>query len=216
MPLPLAIPAVLAGISAIGGLLGGRRGDRTATSQSQYNQSSTTGLNPQGQGVLDRLSEIINHRLTNPTDMAGYRSQGLGNLNSTFQTMRQVLENNLTRRGLAGSPVGAVANNTLDVARGGQAADFLNSLPLLQRDQQTQDIGLMGSLLSFYPRTTTGSGTQSGSQTYPGGMASGAFGSAAEMLAFLAGSGAFGQGGGRGVGTGTQRGIADFLSGRVG
>lgn len=182
MPFPLLglLPALLTGGSAVAGALSNTKGARTST--------ATPTISPEYKTLADLLRSRAEERLRSNMDMSGYKASGIQGINEAFQGIQQSSANNLTSRGLASSPVAGQVGANIDMARGGNIAEFLNTIPQLQRQFQNQDLGIAQDVLR------QGMGTES---VGAGSAAGGAFGSAAEMLAFLSGQGLLGGGGPR-------------------
>ena len=171
------IPLALTAASAIGGALGGRKSARTTT----YND-------PQEYIPLrDRLIRYNMDKLGSPTSLpGGFIEGGIQNINQNADLSRQNLENSLTARGLSNSPVAASGLMNAQTTRIGQINRFQNiEAPLFEQNLRQQDYQNASGLFGMRNPAVTG----------PGSVAGGAFGSAAEMLAYLYGSGAFGGGG---------------------
>jgi len=183
MPLPL-LPLALSGISFLGGALNNRARQTTST--------TTQALSPEAQGLNTLLMDTIRQRLAGSADLSGYRTQETQNINRTFGNAQTALNADLTARGLSDSPVAGAAISRFQGARAGSIAQLVNSLPLLQRDMQQQDLGLGSHLMALQPRTTTTTGTQ------PGNMLGGGFSDLGSMLGYLVGQGQFGGAGGAG------------------
>lgn len=175
-----ALLAGLGGAAAIGGALENRQGARTST--------TSTTENPTYAGLGDLLRQRITDRLNSTYDMGGYAANGIQGINDAFGGAQTGLDASLTSRGLGTSPVAGAGEATLQAARGSNIAQFLNSLPQLRRDMQAQDLGLASNFYAQRPQTTT--------TVAPGSVAGGAFGSAAEMIAYMSGKGLLGGGGG--------------------
>lgn len=209
------VPALIAGVGAIGGALGNRQ--RTQTQQGQFNQTGTqnqtfSGLNrytPEydatGSNLRGILANMYTQRINElPSFMQNYKTMGLQGINEGAQSLRDTLSRTLAARGLSYSPAAATAEAGLESNRVAQGLEFTNQIPLVQ-DQITQQ--RLGDLAGFFSRlpvggttetsgtsqgTSTTSGTSSGSMTTPGNMLGGAFGGLGSLLAFLYGQGAFG------------------------
>ncbi len=173
------IPTIAsAGIGAIGGALGNTQGARTST--------STPTIAPGYQSLAQLLQQRAMQRLNTDTNLSGFQSTGLENIGQSFRNAQTGLNANLTARGLATSPVAAAAQARLGVAQAGQNAQFMNTIPLIQRQFQNEDMAnALGQV------TQLGRGT---SNVGAGSALAGGFSSAAELLAYLQGKGALGQG----------------------
>lgn len=183
MPLaPIVIASIIgSGAAVAGGALANRS-----------KQVSTPTLDPKYAGVQQTVLDLITKRLTDtPADMTGYTANGISDINRTFALSKQASDNNLSARGLSTSPVAATVDSTRGMAQAGAIARFKNSIPLLQRDLQTQDLSGANSILAQGRGiTTTGS---------YGGGAAGAFENLAAYIGYLQGKGMFGAPGGNGI-----------------
>lgn len=165
--------------------------------------NTTMPVEPPGYATLgDLLRSRAEQRLRSQFDTSGIEAGGIQDINSTFDPISMSVNNSLTSRGLAGSPVAGSADATLGAARGSQIAQFLNTLPQLRRQYENQDFAAASSLYNARPMGST----QHGTVINPGSAAGGAFGSAAEMLAFLAGQGMLSGGGNASAGIGINDG----------
>lgn len=173
------LPAVLGGAAAVGGALENTKGARTTT--------TTPTIAPEYKTLADLLRSRAEDRLRSNLDMSGYTASGISGINDVFKGLQQSSANNLTARGLATSPIAGVVGTNLDLARGGNIVDFLNTIPLLQRQFQNEDMGIAQNVLGL-GRGTTSVG--------PGSVAAGAInsgvGSVAKLLGLLHGQGVFG------------------------
>lgn len=137
---------------------------------SQTQNTDTTGSTTPTFGAGGDLNSVvlnmIKKRLSGSgPDMAGYGASGIGNINHTFDLVKQSQANNLTARGLGTSPIAGAVDANRETARGGQIAQFQNSLPLIQREFQNQDFGLAGNALGLNRGATTTSTGRSTTQT---------------------------------------------------
>lgn len=185
------LPLAIAAGSAISGALSNKKSARTGT---QSNTTTTTFNEPAEYRTLgDLLRSRIENRLRSSVDLGGYEAHGLTGINDAFAGAQTALNADLTSRGLATSPIAATAGTNLQAERGTNIAQFLNQLPLLRRQMEGEDLNAANAFYQARPRGTTVS--QQGTQVLPGSAVGSAFGSAAEMLAFLAGQGLFKGGG---------------------
>lgn len=175
------LPAALAGTAAAGGLMENTKGARTSTSTSMAVDS------PENATIANQLRIMLSNRMNTPVDMSGYEANGVSGINDTYRSIAQGLQNQMTARGLGSSPVAGNAQTNLAMHRGGDIAQFRNTIPLVQNDLQNQSISQAMQFYNAQPRTVTQSGVA------PGSMAGGAFSSVAEMLAYLAGKGILGK-----------------------
>lgn len=169
---PLLAPIVG---SAVGGALSNTKGARTST--------MTPTLPGEFQSFQDLLRSRIQDRLSGSMDMSGLEATGIQNINDAYRGVGMGLQNSLTARGLATSPVAAAGETNLAMGRAGDIGQWLNQIPQLQREYQNQDFGQANALLNS---------VRGQSSVAPGSAVGSGLGSAAEMMAFLAGQGLFG------------------------
>lgn len=176
------LPALLGGASFLGGALNNRakKGTQTTTQQDS----------PAASGLNDLLLSRARERLKAGIDFGGYQAEGMKNINNTFGDVRTSVNADLTARGLTDSPAAAAPLTRLEGSRGAALSQFTNTLPLVRRQMEDEDLSMASRLYAMQPRTMTSTGTQ------PGNMAGGGFSDMSSVMAFLYGMGAFGQGGG--------------------
>lgn len=184
--MPQIIPFIPTIIGAVSAGVGGAIPNKSTQTQTS---TSTPTYDPQSQGIRDLIAGIIGKRLSDNSLPSGYETTGIQGINQTHDAIASRLNADLTARGLGTSPVAGVVNTRATLARAGDIGGFRTRLPLIQRDLQTQDLGLAGEFANT-GRGTTSTGTGS---TSSGGGAGGAFSNLAEMLGYLTGKGAFGR-----------------------
>ncbi len=159
-------------ISGLAGLFGGGQQQKTQT-QSTQNQNTTQsqqGQNYQSGSVspdLSPLQQLLAQMFTKgagdlynqSTNLQPYTTQGLQQIQGQGGANQQTIANILAARGLSASPAAATALTQNTLNSGNQANQFLQSIPLLQRQLQTQ--GLSGLLSAFgaLPTGTTSTGS---------------------------------------------------------
>lgn len=175
-----AVPLITAGISGLAGLFGGKKKQQTSQntisdSTSNSSSSTTPNLTSQQQGLIDQLLSNYHSRLQQGSDLSGYAGQGLRNINQSSNIARKASDNILAARGLSNSPYAGYRDTVQAQQQGGQSADLLNSLPLLQRSMQGEDLSSLANIFKMIPTayssntqgsqhsnsTTTGTGTGS-------------------------------------------------------
>ncbi len=183
------LPLAITGISALSSLLGGRK--KTATQSSTTNSTNTQNVDLYNLPVMSDeassgfgvgINQLIN-QVTGDPDLRGYTAQGLRTINKQSDIKRKLLERTLSQRGLAYSPAGAAIQARSDDETTGQTFDFLNSIPLLQRQLQSESIMNLIRAASAVPTgsrqvgttTQTGTSTTQGTTTQPGDMLGGLF-----------------------------------------
>ena len=174
------VPALLAGASALGSYLSGRNKqkqdststrDETSVTTPEYDPQLWEGRNTLLQAYLDRLKGGQGW-------MTGYTGQGLRQINQVGDVRSKALSNILSARGLGSSPVAANLMGGLDSQRLTQQLDFLNEVPLLQRQMEGEDMSGLAQFISSLPKgsRSTTTGTYTGNQASYGSQA-GAVGS---------------------------------------
>lgn len=166
-------------------------GGALANKGSQTTSSSPT-LDPAFSGLQGQVLQMVQQRLAQPLDTSGYTANGVSTINKTYDAAGKNLTASLTARGLNASPVAGAGLATLQSARGGDVANFQNSVPLLSRQLQSQDLSQATGILGL-GRGSTSTGTVSS-----GGGAAGAATNLAQYLGYLTAKGAF-KGGGAGL-----------------
>lgn len=193
MPIPLAVSLGITGLSALAGLFGNRK--KTSTQQQTQNQqySNTQNVdlydNPilSGEaqsGYSSAINALLNQMQQDP-DLRGYTASGLRNISRQSDLSSKLLERTLAQRGLSNSPAYAAIMARNQDAQSGQTLDFLNSIPLLQRQFTNENAMNLVRAASAMPvgtrrtgsTTTSGSstGTTTGTATQPGDRLGGLF-----------------------------------------
>lgn len=185
MPFPLAIPLALGAASFFGGMFG-KGGKKTSTTMPQ--------LDPAYSGLQSALLPMITKRLQQSSALpAGYGEARTSEINQGYRSARTALANRLAARGLSSSPVAGSGEAVLEGQRFGDITRMKQTLPLIDRQFQQEDLASALELLQLGRGSTT---TETGGGSRLGGGLSGL----ASMLGFLYGQGAFGNGGGSGGG----------------
>jgi hypothetical protein len=152
--------------------------------QASNTSTTTRPLDPAFSPLQNQLIQMIMGRLQSGDSLpAGYEGTGIKNINSTFDAADLSRNADLTRRGLASSPIAGASDAGFQSRRAGTIADFRSNLPLVSRDLQTQDLGLAANLLNFGRNSTTTTGTQQ-----QGGGTAGTLENLAGILAMYYGS----------------------------
>lgn len=198
---PLAIPLILGGVSALAGAFGNRKNTTTqqqdSSSTTNRDETSTQDVDlsempeytPEMQSILSLLTNTLRNRMLGSTDMSGYTTQGLQKINQGADLKRRAMENILAARGLSYSPAAVTPMGRIESGRIGEQINFLNQIPLLQRQLQGEDIDAFSKFFTSLPvgnrktgtttqrtfGTTNTTGQQSGSTTQPGNILGGLF-----------------------------------------
>lgn len=178
MPLPFILPAAL---SFAGGLLK-NKASSTSTTTPTYGAEYSP--------LLQTMRQLALARLRQPTDLSPYRSSGMQTINQAFGNARMASSNDLTARGLSTSPIAGAVDTNNQNARAASLAGFENSIPLLARQLQGEDLGLAAGVANMGRGSTT-TGTESGGGGLAGGVTQ-----LAQFLGYASGKGAFGGAGG--------------------
>ena len=169
------IPAIAGAATVAGDVIGNTAGARTST--------SAPVISPEFQPLATLLRNRATQRLQSGFDTAPLASTGISDINNVYSGIKQSIGNDLTARGLSTSPIAGTVGANVDLARAANITNFLNTLPMMQRQMQNQDLALAGNVLGEFGtgRTATGAGSALGA----------GLGSAGEVLAYLNGLGAF-------------------------
>lgn len=167
----MADPGTALALYAGGKLLESFLGSGSSSSTSQQS-GSTSGtsmpmFDPRFAPLLNSLLGRTQAQLNRGTSLpAGFATDLAENVNASFGGARTNLENSLTARGLASSPVAGTALQGLEVSRGGALADALNQIPLLERQFGQEDVNNALRILGLgQGTTTTGTFSSRGSST---------------------------------------------------
>lgn len=178
--IPAIIPFIPAIIGAGASIAGGALSNRSSSQQTQ-----TPTLDPRFQPLQNQILTMVGNRLNQPTDLSGYQREGIGTINRTSALTKQASDNSLTARGLSTSPVAANVDAVREAGRTSSIASLNNSLPLIQRDLQNQDLQLASGVLG------QGRGLNVTGSTSSGGGPAGAATNLAGYIGYLQGNGAF-------------------------
>lgn len=200
MPFPLLIPLALGGASFLGGLFGGG-GKRNTTS------TTTPTLDPAYAGIRDMLVSNISKRLQGSALPEGLAERNIADINKTYDLAGTGLSNRLAARGLGTSPIAGAAEGVLGNERASEIVRMQQSLPILQRQMEMDNIAQAIQALQGGRGSTTVEEGGGGAGSRIGSGISGL----ASMLGFLYGSGMFG-GGTVAPGTGGGSGLPAFMN----
>jgi hypothetical protein len=149
--------------------------------------SSTPTLDPRLASLQDLVQQIVMQRLRSGSLPPAYEASGIKGINAGYEGATTSLNADLTARGLAASPVAGAAVGKLQTRRAGDIGNFETSLPLVQRQLQSEDLAGARNLLA------AGRGISSTESS--GGGAAGAFENLAAMLGYMSRKGMFQRGG---------------------
>lgn len=150
-----AAPAIGAGASIAGSLLGSKGGTGTTTSSVQFD--------PLSQGIRQNLASLLQGKLKQPLSMdPNLLSLALGGLNRSFNSSLPGLQNIMSARGLGQSGLFGGNLQNLDLARIGGVSTLMNQLAGTATERQNTTINQLLSLASPTGQTTTNTGSTTG------------------------------------------------------
>ena len=140
----------------------------TPVTRSSSTSSTYTKQNPfitgEYSGVHGLAKGLVENRLKAGGSLPeGFKAAGLRATNRAFANPSAGAENLAAGQGSFGAPAEA-SFAASDAARRGKIADFLSSVPMLERQQQTEDINLANSMTEMF-----GKGMESRSTTSQSG-----------------------------------------------
>lgn len=208
-----AIPYAITGLSALAGLLSGRKKTQetkstTNTHQDFFNTGSsvsTPTYDSIGEALKSRLAQVYMNQLNaDPGELADSMiTQKLQGLNAGSAIARKVAASTMGARGLSYSPAAAKVVSDIDTQRIGKGVDLINSRDQLMEELINQRLASASNFFRSLPygqnTQTASTGSQSGTQesqgtaTTPGDPWGSMFGSLTSTLAGLYGMGAFGK-----------------------
>lgn len=163
------IPALIAGVGALAGALGNRsskstsdvssKTDTTNDSTQNVDLSNMPNYTPEMAAYRDQILNALRNRFISGTDLSGYTTSSLQNINAASDLRTKAMNNILAARGLSNSPVSANALGRIESGRIGEQLNFMNSIPLLQRQLQGEDLDQFSQFFSSLPVGTRQTGT---------------------------------------------------------
>lgn len=159
------LPAILGGATLLGSLFGSKT-KKQESSSGMEESTSTPEYDPALWGARNTLLESYLDRLKGGQGwMTGYTGQSLRKINQAGDIKSKILSGILSARGLGSSPVAANLMGGLESERLGQQVDFLNQVPLLERQMQGEDMGALANYIASLPKGSKTSRTYSGQGT---------------------------------------------------
>lgn len=204
--MPFFIPALIAGASALSGLLANRKKQQTQTSEANFDRTESFDssevplLDEETYGLRNSLiSSVLNRLRSSPEFVSSVLANNIKNVNAETALNRQLLNNVMSSRGLSFSPAAANAIARNESSRLGKITNVLNQGPLLEeqalQDRILQALNVFGAIPKGRKvsgtSTSKGKQTSTGTVTQPGNMLGGMFGNLTTALAGLYGAGAF-------------------------
>jgi len=146
----------LAGSSVAGGYLAGRSKKQTTTQRTEYT--------PEQISIQKMLGPLVQSRLENPSaDLAPARLSATRNINKTYGSINDRMEQALTQRGFGRGGKLALNTRTIEMGRAGELSDLEAKLAMYQQDYQQQGLqnamGFAFGSPSGATSTTTGPST---------------------------------------------------------
>jgi hypothetical protein len=166
----LAIPLV----SGLAGLFGGGTQQKTATNINSSGTQTTGGttsasttpnLSAEQSQLSNQFGEALMNQYNQGTNIQPYEASGLQNIQSSNQAAQKATQNQIAARGLSFSPAAQTAETAQNINAGNQTSSFLNSLPLLQRQLTSQNIGQLINGFSALPTAVSSQGASNQTQT---------------------------------------------------
>ena len=157
-------------LSGLAGLFGGGQQQETSGTQSttgtQNTSSSTTpNLSPIQQNLINQFTTGAENQYNQGTNLQPYTASGLQQIGATGQSNMQNIGSTLAQKGLQYSPAAGNAYTQNAINTGNQQSQFLNQIPLLQRQMQQQNIQGLESAFQIQPTATSSTGTTNSSST---------------------------------------------------
>lgn len=199
-----AIPLITAGISGLAGLFGGQPKTKTTTSDTtqnssgSFNQSGSTNpiLNTNANDLMNYFTnDAVNRYNKGPVDLSGYTAGGLQQINEAGDLKQKILQNMLASKGQQFSPASVYPQQQQQSDRINQSTQFMETIPLLQKQFQDQNFQNLLSSFGAIPKgsatdasgtsTQTGTSSTKGTSTDPGNSTGGLFSGIGSILPFL-------------------------------
>jgi hypothetical protein len=161
-------------ISGLAGLFGGgtqatvksnsqsqQQGSQTQQGNTSQTSSVTPNLSPFQQQLAQLFTQGAGDLYNQSTNLQPYTTGGLQQIQQQGGANNQVLSNILAARGLSASPAAATALSGNVLNTGNQMNQFLQTVPLLQRQLQTQSLGQLIGAFGALPTGVTSQGDTS-------------------------------------------------------
>lgn len=144
--------------------------NRSSSTSSTYTKSNPF-ITGEYQGVHGLAKGLVENRLKSGSSLPeGFQSSGLRSINRAFSNPGAAAEGLGVKSGSFSPGVGASAM-AQDSERRGKIADFMTSVPMMERQQQTEDIGLANAMTEAFGKgTETRSTTNSSGESYTTGQ----------------------------------------------
>jgi len=197
------IPFLLMGAQALSGALANRKKTNTTTQDTKQTQTMSGSSMPSyDEAQLDVRNFLLREMMGNVEEVpgyeAGYRAQGISNINKGADRTSEQIRQAMMGRGLGRTSAGIAPEIANENARFGQLSTFENQVPLQMEELKRNRMNDFAKFFSSLPvgttqnQTSTSTGNMQGTQTTPGNMLAGGLGGLSQMGAFLYGQDAFG------------------------
>lgn len=196
---PWLIPAIISGVSALGGALS-NRGSQQQTSGAQHSETNNINrpfFTPEQGGVFYPTADAFLANLNRDPDLSGYRAGQEQGINELSDVKKKALQIEMATRGIAPNSTAALAyGRNIDNQRFSDITKLNQSIPLLREDITKNRIGQGIDLFRSLPSGMQSQGgtdtIQQGTVDNPGNIAGGLIGNLAPILAYLYGQGGAG------------------------
>jgi len=164
----MAVPAIISGLGALSGWLGGRPKTSQQTQTGVSNRTATTAMNmsrmpqysPEDLATKNYLTQQYRNSLLRDIDLSGYTAGGIRNINQTGDIRNTLLRNTLAAKGLSYSPSAVAAQMQSENQRLGEVTNFRNTIPLMAEKLRQEKLDALRQFFAGLPYGTTESGTQ--------------------------------------------------------
>lgn len=165
-------------ISGLAGLFGGQPKQQTSTTNSSsnstgnFNSLNAPQLNSNQNDLMNSFTNDAINRDNKPIDLSGFTAGGLQTINDGADLKSKIISNSLASKGLSFSPAAAFSQVQPQSDRIDQSTQFLNTVPLIQKQLQDQNFQNLLSAFKTIPTATETNGASAsnttGSQTTTG------------------------------------------------
>ena len=197
------IPFLLMGAQALSGALANKKKTNTTTQDTKQTTTSSGSTAPNyDEGQLDVRNYLLREMMGNveavPGYEAGYRAQGISNINRGADRTSEQIRQAMMGRGLGRTSAGIAPEIANENARFGQLSTFENQVPLQMEELKRNRMNDFARFFSSLPvgttqnQTSTSTGNMQGTSTTPNNAFAGGLGGLSQMGAFLYGQDAFG------------------------
>ena len=169
--------ALLTGLGSLLGGLSNTTAARTGTGSNLYGSSGSTTptFNPMQTGVQAATGIALENEVANGPNITPLATSGTNNINQTYQSIGDRLQQSLASRGFGNSGASGSAALQTELGRSGAVGGLQSNLEGFAMQQQQNALGQATGFGFAAPGSmTSGSGSGSSSYTLPGSVAAGA------------------------------------------